>query len=127
MNRKTYPLQLFVRQANAVLYANFIANTTVLAQDGDTLHFDTVLHDASSVASDGSRGALDSCPGSYAAVPANDRVENTSIMLDFRVFQYNRLLDSNSRADNDTRADGDVWPEFGAWVNFCCRMDENRR
>jgi hypothetical protein len=43
---ETYPLQLLVRQADTVLNADLVADTTVLAQDGNALDLDTVLHNA---------------------------------------------------------------------------------
>lgn len=48
--KETYPLQLLVWQADAVLHADLVANTAVLAQDGDALDLDAVLDDAGGVA-----------------------------------------------------------------------------
>lgn len=42
----TYPLQLLVWQADAVLHAHFVAYSALLAQDGDALDLDAVLDDA---------------------------------------------------------------------------------
>ena len=42
----TYPLKLLVRQTHAVLHADLITNTALLAKNGDTLHLDTLLDNA---------------------------------------------------------------------------------
>lgn len=98
-------LQLLVWQADAVLDANFVAHAALLAQDGHTLNLDTILDDASAVAGNGCRRALDACPSADFARPTNDGVKNACIMLDLSVLQNDGLFDSSSWANHGS------WPD----------------
>lgn len=51
----TYPLQLLVWQADAVLHMNLITNAAVLAKDRNALHLDTILDNAGRVAASSKR------------------------------------------------------------------------
>lgn len=119
----THPLQLLVRQAHAVLHAHLVADTAVLAQDGDALHLDAVLDDARAVAGDGRRGALDTCPGTDLAVPAHDGVHDACVVLDLRVLEDDGLLDTHAGADDAASADGDVGSDLGGRVDLCGGVD----
>jgi hypothetical protein len=71
---ETYPLQLLVRQTNAVLYAHLVTNATLLTENSDALHLDTILVDAGGVAIGRGGSSLDAGPGPDAAAPADDGI-----------------------------------------------------
>lgn len=121
----TYSLQLLIRQADTVLHAHLVANAAVLAQDGDALDLDTVLDDAGGVAADRGRGTLDTSPGTDAAAPADDGVEDTRIVLDLGVLEHNALLDTGTSANGDTGSDANVGAELGGRVDVGGRVDED--
>lgn len=100
-----YPLQLLVRQANTVLYSNFIANPAILTEDCDTLDFDAILHNTGGVTTDGSWGTFDTRPSADTAAPTNDGVEDTCVVLDLDVLEDNRLLDTDTWTNDYTRPD----------------------
>lgn len=119
----TYPLELLVRQANTILYAHFVAHTTLLAQDGDALDFDTLLDDAGRMAANRDGGSLHTSPGTDPAAPANDGVQNASVVADLSIFENDRVLHTGTGPNDDARTDGDVGPELGRGVNFSGRVD----
>lgn len=123
---ETYPLQLLVRQADTVLNTDLVADTTVLAQDSNALDLDAVLDDAGGMAADGGRGTLNTSPGTDAATPSDDRVENTSVMLDLRVLEHDTLLDTGTSTNSDARSNAHVRTELGSRVNFGGRVNEDR-
>jgi hypothetical protein len=124
---ETYPLQLLVRQADTVLHADLITDTAVLTQDGNALDLDTVLDDAGRMATDGCRGTLNTGPGANAAAPANDGIENASVVLDLRVLKDDTLLDTSTGANVHTGTDAHVRTELGGGVDFGGRVNEDRR
>ena len=123
----THPLKLLVRQADTVLHTDFISNSTLLAENGDALDLDAVLDDAGGVASNGSRCALDTRPSTDLAVPADDGVQDASVVLDLRVFKNDRLLDTYTSANDDAGADGDVGTDLGGWVDLRGGVDVDGR
>lgn len=123
----TYPLQLLVGQADTVLHADLIADTTVLAKDGNALDLDTILDDAGRVAANRGRGTLNSSPGTNAATPANDGVENASVVLDLAVLEHDTLLDTGASANVSARANAYIGAELSSGVHFGCRVNEDGR
>ena len=104
----TYPLELLVGKANAVLYANLIPDAAFLAQNGNTLDLDAVFDDAGRVAAYGDRSTLHTCPGTDSAAPANNRMHNAGIMPNLCVFEDNRILHASTRSNHDSRANRDI-------------------
>lgn len=123
--RCTYPLQLFVRQADAVLHPHFIIDTTFLTQDGNGLHSDAVLDNAGGVLLHGDGGTFDTSPRSNTAIPAHNRVQNQGIVLDLSVLQNDRLLNTGTTADIGTSSNGDIGAKLGGRVDVSRRVDVN--
>lgn len=61
--------------------------------------------------------AFDSSPRANTAAPANDGVQDTSVVLDFRLIEDHSFFDAHACTDNGFRADRHVGTEF------CCRVD----
>lgn len=97
----TYPLELLVRQADTVLYADLVTNAALLAENSDALHLDALLDDAGRVAADGNGSTLDTSPGTDAAAPTNNGVHHASIVADLRVLQDNGVLDTSTSTDHN--------------------------
>src|SRR5690606_30587327 len=121
----THPLQLLIRQAHAVLHTDLVADHTVLPEDGDALDLDAVLDDAGGVAADGSGRALHTGPGTDAAAPADDGVEDTGVVLDLGVLEDNGLLDACASPNDGARADAHVGTQLGRGVDLGGRVDED--
>ncbi len=119
-------LQLLIRQTNAILHTNLITDTTLLAQDGDTLYFDPVLDDRRAVAGHRCGRAFNARPGSNTTIPPDDRVQDTGVVFDLRLIQHDGFLDAHARADDGLRADGDVGAEFRGRVDLRGGVDEDR-
>lgn len=113
----TYPFELLVRKTNAVLYADFVADAALFAQNGNALDFDALLDNAGGVATNGDRCALHTRPGTDSAAPADDGVHHAGIMADLRVFKDNRVLDTGPRSDNHARTNGDVRTKLSSRIN----------
>lgn len=120
-------LQLLVRQANTVLDTDLVADGTLLAQDRNALDLDAVLDDAGGVAGDRGRGALDTGPGADPTVPADDGVQDTSVVLDLGVLEHDGLFDTGARADDRLGTDRDVGAEFRGRIDGGGRVDEDGR
>lgn len=127
IRNNTYPLQLLVRQTHAVLHADLITNTTLLAKNGDALHLDTLLDNAGRVAGQGDGCALHASPGTDTAAPADDGVHDAGVMADLGVLKDDRVLDTGTGADHDTRADRDVRSKLGGGVDGGSGVDVDRR
>jgi hypothetical protein len=112
-------LQFLVWQADTILYPNLIANTTILAEDGDAFEPSLILDDACCVTANRRRCTLDPRPCTDSAVPSNDRVQHTGILLDLRVLKCYRLFDANSRTDDSSRSNGYVWSQLSRWIDLC--------
>lgn len=122
----TYPLQLLVRQADAVLHADLVTNAALLAENGDALHLDALFDYAGGVAADGNGSTLDTSPGADAAAPTNDGVHHTSIVADLGVFQDDGVLDTGTSTDHNSGANGDVGAKLGGGVDGSSRVDVDR-
>lgn len=123
MDGVTYALQFLKRQAHTVLYPHLVTHGTLLAQDGDALDLDAVLDNAGRVAARGDRGTLNTGPGTNAAAPADDRVHHACIVLDFGVFQHDRVLDTSACAHDHTGSNGNVGAQLRCRVHCCGGVD----
>lgn len=123
---RNIPLQLLVRQADAVLYSHLIAHTAVLTQNRDALDLDPVLHDARRVAPDWRWCTLHSCPGADSAAPADDGVEHACVVLDFAVLQDDGLLHTGSCSNDSPGSNRDVGAELGGGMDLSGGVDEDR-
>lgn len=121
---ETYPLQLFIWQADTVLHTHLIGNASVLAENGDALHLDSVLDYALSVAVDRHRSSLDTGPCANPGVPAYNAVENARVMLDLDILEDDTLLDTNACTDDCIGANGNVGTNLRRRVNLCRGVDE---
>jgi hypothetical protein len=124
--RTTYPLELLVRQTHAILHADLITDATLLAEDRDALHLDTLLDNAGGVAAHGDGCALHTSPGTDTAAPADDRVHDAGVVADLGVLKDNRVLDTSTGTDHDTRADRNVRTELGGGVDGGGGVDVDR-
>lgn len=124
---QAYPLQLLIRQAHAILHPHLIPHATVLAQNGDALHLDAVLDNARGVTAHRSGSPFDSSPCTNAAVPSDDRIQHTGVVLDLRVLENNGFLDTDTRSDDHPRTDGDIGPQFRRRVHLSAAIDKDRR
>lgn len=124
---RTYPLQLLIRQAHAILHPHFVSHATILAQNGNALHLDAVLDNARGVTSHRSGSPFDSSPCTNTAVPSDDRIQHTGVVLDLRVLENNGFLDTDTRSDDHARTDGDVGPQFRRRVHLSAAIDKDRR
>lgn len=71
------------------------------------------------------RRALDTRPGPNTAVPPDDRVKHTRIVLDLTILEDDALLDAHTGTDDDTRADRHVRAQLGGWVDLGGGVDED--
>src|SRR2546421_6365597 len=92
----TYPFQLLEWQTDAILYSNLVPNTTLFPENRNALNLDSILDDAGVVAVHRSRSTLYTSPSTYLAVPTHNGVKNAGIMLDLRILEYDRFLDTHS-------------------------------
>lgn len=76
---------------------------------------------------DGGRGTLDACPGTDSAVPTNNGVQYTGVVLDLTVLEDNSLLDTSTRTDSDTGANGNIGTQLGRRVDSCRGVDKDGR
>lgn len=100
-------------------------NTTLLSQDGDGLHLESVLDNAGGVAVVGRRAALYAGPRAHAAVPPHDRVHDARVVLDLGVLEHDGLLDARAPADDGPRADGHVGAQHGGGIDAGAGVDED--
>jgi len=79
------PLELLEREAHAVLHAHLVAHGAVLAQDGNALHLDPILHNARRMCASWDRSAFDTSPCTDSRAPTHNRVQNARVVLDLGV------------------------------------------
>lgn len=75
----------------------------------------------------GRRRTLDTGPGTHAAVPADDGVQDTSVVLDLGILQHNRLLDTGTSAHDGAGTDAHVGTQLGGGVNAGRGVDVDGR
>lgn len=78
------------------------------------------------MAADGERSALNTCPSTNPAAPADDGVEDAGIVLDLGVLEDNTLLDAGASANGDTGANAHVGAQLGGGVDVGGGVDEDR-
>lgn len=94
-------------QDDAVPDDGLVLDRDLLAQDGDRLDLETRLGHCCAVVS--RRGcALDARPASNLGVPANNRMQDTGVLLHIHVIQHNRVANTGTLANEHVRADRDV-------------------
>ena len=113
---ETYSLQLLVWQADTVLHLHFIAHTTLLSNDCDTLNLDTVFDNARAVGCDWRWGAFNSSPRANFATPSDNGVEDAGVMFNLDIFQNDRFFDTY--AGSNVRS----WPNRHIRAKLCSRI-----
>lgn len=78
------------------------------------------------MAAGGERSALNTCPSTDPAAPADDRVEDAGIVLDLGVLEDNTLLDAGASANGDTGTNAHVGAQLGGGVDIGGGVDEDR-
>ena len=94
-------------QDDAVPDDGLVLDRDLLAQDSDRLDLEARLGHRCAVVSRRGR-ALNTRPASDLGVPANNRVQDTGVLLHIHVIQYNRVTDTGTLANEHVRADRDI-------------------
>lgn len=96
-----------MRQHDAVADDGLVLDRDFLAQDRHALDLEPVLGHCCAVVCTW-RSALHARPAAHLRVPANDRVQDTGVLLDVDVIQNDRVPDTGALADDDIGSDRDV-------------------